>query len=234
MSRINYPKPNNVLRHTLSALAIVGVLLALYPVAQNVYTFWNQRTLQNQLATAQTAAAQTKSAQTKSAQKRLVKTSSTRSSAAQNKKTKSVAVVKTAARAWPLTRMTCDEIGLDAIVVSGQDESSLKRGPGHDPQTAFPGERGNCVIAAHRNVYGSYFMRVDELLPGSIVTLQTPDASYRYSVIQIYTVADTDTQIRRPPTDPNSPPLLTLFTCTLPRTATRVVVTAQLLDNDAP
>ena len=212
---------HNSLRHAFTTLAIAGVLLALYPVAQNLYTFLNQQTLKNELATARKT--------------RLVPTSSTRSS---NKhiatKAKKTSAIVTAARAWPLTRMTCAEIGLDAIVVSGQDESSLKRGPGHDPQTAFPGERGNCVIAAHRNVYGSYFMRVDELLPGSIITLQTPDASYRYSVIQTYTVADTDTHIRRPPTDPSSPPLLTLFTCTIPRTATRVVVTAQLLGDDAP
>lgn len=220
MSRINHQHRHNILRHLLSALAIVGVLLALYPVAQNVYTFWNQKSLRNQLAIAQ---------------KHQVKTSSTRSShSAHNAKKKSPSIVKTAARSWPLTRMTCAEIGLDAIVVSGQGEDDLRRGPGHDPQTAFPGEKGNCVIAAHRNVYGSYFMRVDELLPGSIITMQTPDASYRYSVIQTYTVADTDTHIRRPSTDPHSPPLLTLFTCTLPRTATRVVVTAQLLDNDAP
>ena len=221
MSRINHQNRNAFLRHVLSSLAIVGVLLALYPVAQNVYTFWNQRSLQNQLA---------------AAQKPVVKTSSTRSSATHSSHNakKSSSIAQTAARPWPLTRMTCAEIGLDAIVVSGQDDKSLKRGPGHDPQTAFPGERGNCVIAAHRNVYGSYFMRVDELLPGSIITLQTPDASYRYSVIQTYTVADTDTHIRRPPTDPSSPPLLTLFTCTIPRTATRVVVTAQLLGDDAP
>ena len=213
---------HHFLRHALAALAIAGVLLAFYPVAQNLYTFWNQQALKKELATAQ--------------KKHLVQTSSTRSlkkKAAANAK-KSFAIAKTAARAWPLTRIVSSEIGLDAIVVSGQNEDDLRRGPGHDPQTAFPGERGNCVIAAHRNVYGSHFMRVDELLPGSIIKLQTPDVSYRYSVIQIYTVADTDTHIRRPPTDPNSPPLLTLFTCTIPRTATRVVVTAQLLPDDAP
>ena len=229
MSRINHQNRNAFLRHVLSSLAIVGVLLALYPVAQNVYTFWNQRSLQNQLA-----AAQKRLVKTSSTRSSTTRSSTTRSSTSQSNKTKSSSIAQTAARPWPLTRMTCAEIGLDAIVVSGQDESSLKRGPGHDPQTAFPGERGNCVIAAHRNVYGSYFMRVDELLPGSIITLQTPDASYRYSVIQTYTVADTDTHIRRPPTDPSSPPLLTLFTCTIPRTATRVVVTAQLLGDDAP
>ncbi len=207
----------------LSAIAIVGVLLAFWPVAQWAYASASQKQLKSQLAQAQTQAKTHKQNAT-----RKTPTSSTR------KQTKPSKPQPVAIRAWPLTRIVSPEIGLDAVVVQGLDEDSLRRGPGHEPRSALPGEAGNCVIAAHRNLYGSHFLRVDELLPGSIITLQTADASYRYSVIQTFVVADTETSIKKPPRDPNSPPLLTLFTCTIPRTATRVVVTAQLMSADAP
>lgn len=227
MKNMNAPTiRNRWQQRALSLLVVGGVLLALYPLAQNLFTYWNQRTLQNEMARAQKIALQAHSPRTSSTRSVANRSDSNRSS----KNSQKAAL---ASRKWPLTRMTCAEIGLDAMVVSGQSEDDLKRGPGHDARTAFPGEAGNCVIAAHRNVYGSHFMRIDELLPGSIITLQTPDASYRYSVIQTFTVADTDTHIRQPPSDPKAPPMLTLFTCTLPRTATRVVVTAQLLTDDA-
>lgn len=134
---------------------------------------------------------------------------------------------------WPPTRIIIPEIDLDAVVVQGDDEASLRDGPGHDPNSALPGQIGNCVIGAHRNVYGSYFYRIDELLPGSRITLRTPDGKFRYQVVQTYQVADTQgAQVKAAP--PNSPPLLTLYTCTLPRSTNRLVVSAQLLPDDAP
>lgn len=203
----------------LSAIAIIGVLIALWPAAQWAYASLAQRQLQAQLTQAQHQ--QSHKAKTQKP------ATSTRKQPAPTR------LQPIALRPWPLTRILCPEIGLNAVVVQGLSEDALRRGPGHEPRSALPGEAGNCVIAAHRNIYGSYFMRVDELLPGSIITLQTADASYRYSVIQTFVTADTDTSIKKPPSDPNSPPLLTLFTCTIPRTATRVVVTAQLLSADA-
>ncbi len=133
------------------------------------------------------------------------------------------------AREWPPTRIIAPDMGLDAVVVSGVSESALRRGPGHWPGSALPGQPGNCVIAGHRNVYGSYFYRVDELLPGSLITLRTPDDSFNYQVVQSHTVADTDVSVLQPPAQKDAPPQLTLITCTVRRTTTRIVVTAHLV-----
>jgi sortase A len=84
-------------------------------------------------------------------------------------------------------------------VVQGFDEESLRRAPGHEPSSALPGQPGNCVIAAHRNVYGSWFYKVDQLWPGSMVTLRTPTESFDYQIISVRTTHDSDISVLRPP-----------------------------------
>jgi sortase A len=51
----------------------------------------------------------------------------------------------------PVARLTIPRLGLDEIVVEGVDDYALNAGPGHLPGSAFPGERGNSVISAHRD-----------------------------------------------------------------------------------
>jgi sortase A len=51
----------------------------------------------------------------------------------------------------PVARIVAPKIGLDAIVLEGVDDDALNAGPGHLPGSAFPGERGNSIISAHRD-----------------------------------------------------------------------------------
>lgn len=220
----DFPAPSSaakrITRAALSLLACGGVTLALWPAAQSGYAHWQQNQLQQKW---QRAAAQPISTATISNHKNAK--SSTR---------KVRATRKTPIAELPPTRILIPEIGLDAVLVQGQSEDDLKRGPGHDIYSALPGQKGNCVIAAHRNVYGSYFYRVDELLPGSKIILRTPHQKFTYSVVQMFNSADTDSSIKNPPADPNAPPMLTLYTCTLPISTTRIIITAQLAPADAP
>jgi sortase A len=117
------------------------------------------------------------------------------------------------------------EIGLDTVVLQGWEDDVLRRGPGHAPTTAPPGV-GNCVIAAHRNVYGSWFRRLDELLPDSVIQLKTPRATYTYRVALAYSITDTDTTVLQQPSGADDRPRLTLVTCTLPHSSTRLVTVA--------
>jgi sortase A len=87
---------------------------------------------------------------------------------------------------------------------------------------------GNCVIAAHRNVYGAWFYKVDQLWPGSIVTLRTPNDSFDYQIVSVYATHDSDISVLRPP-PPGEPPRLTLLTCTVQRSTSRIVLVAQLV-----
>jgi LPXTG-site transpeptidase (sortase) family protein len=127
---------------------------------------------------------------------------------------------------WPPTRLMCSKIGLDAVVVEGVTPKALKWGPGHDPASALPG-RGNCVIAAHRNAYGWWFRRLDSLDSGDIIVLETPESRFIYRVATRQVLNDDDTGVLAQP-QVSSLPRLTLYSCTLPKSERRVVVTAVL------
>ena len=133
--------------------------------------------------------------------------------------------VATGGSIWPLTRIVCDAMRLDAMVVQGVSMRALARGPGHDPQTSPPGG-ANCVIAAHRNMAGWWFYHLGRLRAGDQILLETPCQGYRYRVETLATVPGDDLA----PLLPRGAgrPLLTLYSCTLPKTTRRLVATALL------
>jgi sortase A len=47
----------------------------------------------------------------------------------------------------------------EPVVVEGVGREELKKGPGHYPGSAMPGEVGNYVLAGHRTTYGAPFGR---------------------------------------------------------------------------
>jgi sortase A len=82
----------------------------------------------------------------------------------------------------PVGRLRAAAIGLDAVVVHGIDGATLRKGPGHYPQTTLPGARGTVAIAGHRTTYGAPFRRLDELERGDRIELATPYGSFAYGV----------------------------------------------------
>jgi LPXTG-site transpeptidase (sortase) family protein len=216
-----------LLRGSLSLMIVFGVVLAIWPLGQDLYAQWNQRQLQAQWKKEATPHAASTRGAAKSAKALAAKESKVSGAAAQL--AGGVATEKGGAP-LPKTRLEMPDIGVDAVVVSGVDEESLRRGPGHFPGTALPGQSGNCVIAGHRNVYGSWFYKLDSLFPGQSIYLETPDAKYEYRVVRIFLNADTDTALLQPPpADARGkvPAQLTLITCTTPRTTNRLVLVAQ-------
>jgi len=133
---------------------------------------------------------------------------------------------------WPLTKLTIPDLNLETFVVQGIDGPSLRRGPGHDPDSAMPGS-GNCVIVGHRNVYGSYFYNLDQLMTGAPIVLQSRKGTYTYQVSSLFAVADADLDVLDPPA-PGAPPELTLITCTLPHTDNRLILRATLEPQATP
>lgn len=83
----------------------------------------------------------------------------------------------------PLTRIHIPKVGVDAVVVNGTSPSALRAGAGHYPNTPLPGAQGNVGIAGHRTTYGKPFNRVDELLVGDEIRLETPIAIHTYRVV---------------------------------------------------
>jgi sortase A len=197
-----------LLRHTLRMLMAVGLIVALWPLGQTAYSQWNQRSLQAQWQQA-TYIRNREASSGKPAQHSKIS-------------------ARKAQPKFPETRLVIRDAGTDAVVLDGWDESTLRKAPGHLPGSANPGAPGNCVIAGHRNIYGSPFYHVDQLMAGAPIELRTPDATYTYTVINVFAATDSDQTVLRPPTQPYAKPLLTLITCTIPRTSNRIIVTAEL------
>jgi sortase A len=82
----------------------------------------------------------------------------------------------------PIGRIEIPEIGADFVVVQGTDGASLRQGPGHYPETAFPGLRGTVAIAGHRTTYLAPFRDVDDLRHGDAIVLRMPYARFTYAV----------------------------------------------------
>lgn len=126
-------------------------------------------------------------------------------------------------------RLIVPQIGLDVPVMPDIDNDSLRRGPGYDPLSARPGQAGNCVIASHRNVHGAHFWYLPKVTSGSLVTLQTPREFLDYRVDFVGVVPETRIDLLENPPRKDATIRLTLYTCTLPVSKNRFVVTAQLL-----
>jgi LPXTG-site transpeptidase (sortase) family protein len=203
-------------------------------------TQWNQRQMQNQWqreaaqwrqATAETVTPPAKAL--KSTSDGALASRKTSSRRQQPKKPKTNVLRRTRPAAWPPTRLVIPDISLDLITVQGISHRALRRGPGHDPASAWPGERGNCIIAGHRNVWGSPFWRLNELGPGDKIELWTPQERLIYQVSHANTVAETDSSALSYPRHIKVAPRLTLYTCTLPKTADRLLVVANLVERSS-
>ena len=124
------------------------------------------------------------------------------------------------------------------VVVEGVSTSDLKKGPGHIPGTALPGEVGNVVLSGHRTTYGAPFERFDELRPGDAVVVETRDTWFTYTVRGTRIVRPSAVEVTYPvPGDRGATPtkrLLTMTTCH-PRFSARqrMVVSAELTATDA-
>jgi len=190
----------------LSSLLIAGgVLLFAWPFGQTLYGKWSQRTLAAQFEAAQKAAP---------------------ALASQTKIARTQAPTAANIAPWPLTKISIPDIKLSAYVVQGWEDEHLRRGPGHYDLSS-PLGTGNCVLAGHRNVYGSPFGDLDKLAPGNLITLQNKSGTFTYIVDTTTVASASDWRVTQAP-PPNARPVLTLLTCTLPHTPNRVVVRALL------
>ncbi len=130
-----------------------------------------------------------------------------------------------------LARIEIPEIGVDKIIVEGVSRSELRQGPGHYPETPFPGQPGNAAIAGHRTTYGAPFHRIDELAIDDDITVTTLQGRFTYRVISQEIVAPTDVEV----VDDQGDDRLTLTSCHPKYSAReRIIVSAVLVDDPAP
>lgn len=97
-----------------------------------------------------------------------------------------------------IARLGIPAIGLSDYVVEGTDTASLRKGPGHYPETPLPGERGTAAIAGHRTTYGAPFRNIDKLRHGDRIVLDMPDGRFVYRVERTRIVDDQDLSVLEP------------------------------------
>ena len=84
---------------------------------------------------------------------------------------------------WPVARLAAKSGKVDLIVLAGGSGRTLAFGPGHLSASALPGERGNSVIAGHRDTHFN-FLR-DVKLGEPLYVENIGGSKYVYEVIGI-------------------------------------------------
>jgi sortase A len=94
-----------------------------------------------------------------------------------------------------IAKLEIPAIGVSDFVVEGTDVASLRKGPGHYPETPLPGEKGTSAIAGHRTTYGAPFRRLDDLRRGDRILVDLPYGRYVYRVESTKIVDDQDLSV---------------------------------------
>jgi sortase A len=92
----------------------------------------------------------------------------------------------------PIGKIVIPSIGLNVVMVEGTGKGDLKIGPGHWPETPFPGEGGNFVVSGHRTTYGAPFFKLNKVKVGDEIDLVLPYAVARYTATRVIIVLPTE------------------------------------------
>jgi sortase A len=94
-------------------------------------------------------------------------------------------------------RIEVPRLRLRMVLVYGTTHDALKRGPGLDPRTHFPGERRLVYVAGHRTTYGAPFSKINTLRRGDSIRLEMPYGTFTYLVTGSRVVPATDLSVLR-------------------------------------
>jgi sortase A len=97
----------------------------------------------------------------------------------------------------PVGRIHIPEVDLSKVIVEGTDGGSLRKGPGHYPETPLPGIRGTVAIAGHRTTYGAPFRDLDKLEVGDTIDVEMPYGHFIYDVEREQVVDPSATWVTR-------------------------------------
>ena len=92
-------------------------------------------------------------------------------------------------------RIEVPRLGLSMVFVYGTDTESLKRGPGLDPRTFFPGQRRLVYVAGHRTTYSAPFSKIESLRQGDMIRVEMPYGTFTYAVTVSRIVAANDLSV---------------------------------------
>jgi sortase A len=108
---------------------------------------------------------------------------------------------------WPyIGRVEIPRLDMSIMLLDGIDNRTLRRGIGHIPGTALPGESGNAGIAGHRD---TFFRGLGEIRKYDRITVRTFDGEYQYVVDSVRVVGPDAVEVL----NDVGHPVLTLVTC---------------------
>jgi len=91
-------------------------------------------------------------------------------------------------------RIQIPAIHVDAPVVEGDGFEQLKKGVGHYPYSADPGDTGNIVLSAHNDIFGEIFRNLDQLEAGDEIVLHTQQRVYTFVIFLMEIVEPTQVE----------------------------------------
>ena len=135
-----------------------------------------------------------------------------------------------------IARLEIPRIGINAVVVEGTTDGSLRKGLGHMEGTPLPGMGENFSVAGDRVLYGAPFLNLDDLSEGDEIKVKTTYGQFIYNVASTKITDPEDTDILKFP----GFEAITLITCDPPwDTSHRLIVqgklvSARLLESPIP
>lgn len=192
-------------------LILAGILIMLYPKANEWYNDWQQEKL---LETAELSTIEStpppdlKSRYAEVTQ--LLAEESVLDAQAQPQETENPEPeIEVGGKVIALIEIA--KIDLKLPVLEGATKANMKHAAAHMKETAPLGEIGNAAIAAHRaRTTGRLFNRLNEVVVGDVITVKTSDQVYNYEVYDISVVLPSDVSVLD---GNNKDKILTLITC---------------------
>jgi sortase A len=108
---------------------------------------------------------------------------------------------------WPVARLSAPGGAVELMVLEGGSGRTLAFGPGHLGVSVLPGERGNSVIAGHRDTHFQFLQHVRE---GESIKVDLPDG--RGHLFRVVGIDVVDARRGSILLDTDSP-MLSLVTC---------------------
>jgi LPXTG-site transpeptidase (sortase) family protein len=208
-------------RWLANLMIVAGVLLLAYPVGTWGYTWFQQRALRQELAQAspqitslgadlsgadfvpvEVSTTTTTEASAGATTTTTASAEAVAAAAATAEHYAQLAAFRAASEAFessvtgqtgkPIGRIVIPSIGVDVIMVEGTGTGDLREGPGHWPETPFPGQGGNFVVSGHRTTYGAPFRKLNKVEVGDEIDLVLPYGVARYTVTRVVIVLPTE------------------------------------------
>ncbi|WP_379158713.1 class D sortase [Paenibacillus sp. sgz5001063] len=193
-------------------IILAGILIMLYPKANEWYNDWQQQKLLEEAEQVYSESAPSTSPQSDLSKQyaEVTQLLTEESSESQVEATEPPsAEIQLGGKITGIIRI--DKINLKLPILEGATKANMKHAAAHMKETAAIGQVGNAAIAAHRSrTAGRLFNRLNEVEIGDTISVQTSEQDYRYVVYDISIVEPTDISVLN---GQGKDKILTLITC---------------------